>query len=436
MKKSRDLHSPSYVGLEVHTNWPSADELAALRAWFSGLSSKDSVLQYLGTHRRPGQSSRSIIGNIKRRVIEEAQSRGRSDLVELMRSSAATRTKLARRVALLLDEVGALPPVKPLITDGVEQWLPTRIANTLLRAGIRTLADLTVRVPRRRRWWGAIQGLGPTAAEQVEAFFRDHPDLTERARELIVQTDANETKPWEQLVVPTELDGSTGRFRASKETCALDASNDYEAIHAWIALQESPATQRAYRKEAERLLLWSILERGKPLSSLTTEDAIDYRNFLRRPTPAVRWIGKPRPRGAPDWKPFQGSLSPKSLSYALTVIGAMFRWLIEQRYLLVNPFAGVKVKGAKSRASFDASRGFNEQDWSLIRSAAKNIEWTGGWSKDAAARLNFILDFWYATGLRPQEFADARLGQIHRDDHGDDWLKVVRVSQDKARNST
>jgi site-specific recombinase XerD len=425
MEKHRALLMQQSRDANLASSWPSPDELAALRAWFAGLSSKDAVQQYLSQCRAPGQSSRSIVGNIKRRVIALATSKGRTDLVELLTVPAANRAKHAKRIGHLIDEVRSLPAIAPLITDNVARWLTPRIANALLREGIQTLADLTVRVPRRRQWWVVVPGLGPTAAAQVEQFFKSHPDLTERARSLIAQTDANETKPWEQLVVPTDLDGSSGRFRAPRSTCALEANDDYAAIHAWISLQESPATQRAYRKEAERLLLWAILDRGKPLSSLTTEDAIDYRNFLRKPTPATRWIGKPRSRAAPDWKPFQGPLSQKSLGYALSVIGAMYRWLIEQRYVLVNPFAGVKVRGAKNRDSFDASRGFNEHDWSLIRSVATNIEWTGGWSKEAAARLNFILDFWHATGLRPQEFADARLGQIHRDDHGDDWLKVL-----------
>lgn len=30
-------------------------------------------------------------------------------------------------------------------------------------------------------------------------------------------------------------------------------------------------------------MLWAILERGKALSSLTTEDAVAYRAFLRGP---------------------------------------------------------------------------------------------------------------------------------------------------------
>jgi len=42
-----------------------------------------------------------------------------------------------------------------------------------------------------------------------------------------------------------------------------------------------------YRKEAERLLLWSVAEMGKPLSSLTHEDCLRYQQFLanRNPLP-------------------------------------------------------------------------------------------------------------------------------------------------------
>jgi len=67
--------------------------------------------------------------------------------------------------------------------------------------------------------------------------------------------------------------------------CALEANNDYEAINAWLGLHESTETHRAYRKEAERLMLWAILERGKALSSLTTENATACRAFLRSCVP-------------------------------------------------------------------------------------------------------------------------------------------------------
>ncbi|MEA3102005.1 MAG: hypothetical protein QOF74_6245, partial [Caballeronia mineralivorans] len=78
----------------------------------------------------------------------------------------------------------------------------------------------------------------------------------------------------------------------------------------------------------------------------------------------------------------------------------MFRWLIEQRYLLANPFAGVKVRGASRSTVLDTSHAFTEGEWMLVRAIADGLEWSYGWESPAAQRLRFVLDFAYATGLR------------------------------------
>jgi integrase len=288
--------------------------------------------------------------------------------------------------------------------------------------GIKTLAELTVRIPRRRRWWTAIPGLGAAGARTVEAFFAGHPQLTQQARALVPVGAQDDVVPWEKLRVPQEVDGSRGTFRAPKATSTLDADNDYEAASAWLALQESGATQRAYRKEVERLILWAIVQRGRALSSLTTEDAVAYRTFLRHPTPRTRWVGPARPRSSPDWRPFTGDLSARSVAYALSVVGAMFRWLIQQRYLLANPFAGLKVRGASRSSSLANTRVFGEGEWSLIQAVAEGLEWSYGWQTPAAQRLRFVLDFAYATGLRIGELVASTLGQIEVDAQGDRWL--------------
>jgi hypothetical protein len=98
--------------------------------------------------------------------------------------------------------------------------------------------------------------LGSASAKQIEAFFAAHPALTERARALITAHRRSSIVPWEILRLPHEVDGSTGTFRAPPATSTLDASNDYEAVQAWLSLHESASTQRTYRKEAERLILW------------------------------------------------------------------------------------------------------------------------------------------------------------------------------------
>ncbi len=405
--------------------FPGAAELAALRAWYSGMSTRDAVAQYLADQRHVGQSSRSQIGHIRKSLAAFARLRRREDLASALEHPEADRTQRSRAAVAAIELLRTMTPPAPQITDDITLWLYERSVRSLKAHGINTLADLTVRVPRRRRWWIAVPGLGVTGAKQIEAFFAQHPQLVERARALIVRNAQQDVVPWEVLVVPGEVDGSRGTFRAPPESCTLNSGNDYEAVQAWLSLHESAATKRAYRKEAERLILWAIVERGKALSSLNTEDAICFRAFLRHPTPVRRWIGPPQARTSPDWKPFVGGLAPRSVAYALAVVGAMFRWLIEQRYVLANPFSGVKVRGVTHAAPMDTARVFTEGEWAIIRAVADGLEWTYGWQVPAAQRLRFILDFAYATGLRVSELVGAKLGQIEVDAHGDQWLKLV-----------
>ncbi|QRQ89180.1 phage integrase family protein [Cupriavidus oxalaticus] len=406
-------------------DFPDAASLAALRAWYEGVSARDAVVRYLAERRASGQSARGILGRIQQQLAEFARRRQRQDLAALFDHSAVERTGRAKAIHQTIDVLRRLPPPEPQVSDDIGQWLPARAVAALRAHGIETLADLTVRVPRRRRWWAAVPGLGPASARRIEAFFAEHPQLTERARALIAVTDRGEIVPWEQLRLPHEVDGSSGIFRAPRQTCTLNADNDYDAVQAWLALHESPATQRAYRKEAERLILWAIVERERPLSSLTTEDAIAYRSFLRRPTPHKRWVGPPRPRTSPEWRPFAQGLSPRSTAYALAVLGAMYRWLIQQRYVLANPFAGIKVRGSGRTAPLDTSHAFTEGEWMLVRTLANGLEWSYGWDAVAAQRLRFVLDFGYATGLRGSELVGATLGGIEIDPHSDHWLNLV-----------
>jgi len=404
---------------------PEANQLAALRAWYAGLSARAAVERYLPHGRARGASARAILRAIRRQLIRLARARQHAALAALLQHPVRERRERADAVMRAIERLRPPPAPPPQLADDIGLWLAPRAVRVLRADGIATLADLTLRVPRRRRWWRVIPGLGPIGARQIEAFFASHPDLTERARALVAVSTPSVVVPWERLRIPHELDGSHGSFRAPRQACALDANNDDEAVRAWLGLHQSLATQSAYRKEAERLILWAIVERGRALSSLTTEDAIAYRSFLQHPRPRERWIGPPRPRSAPEWRPFAGNLSLRSSAYALAVLGALFRWLIAQRYLLTNPFAGLQVRGNPRATPLDPSRGFTEGEWERVRTIANGLEGSPGWAVPAAQRLRFLLDFSYATGLRASELVDARLGDIGSGDHGAHWLHLV-----------
>lgn len=410
--------SPAVVG-----TLPDADALAALRAWYEGLDSRAAVDRFLGQRRAQGESARGLLGRLRQQVVIYARTRHRPDLAALFERTSSRGPKHAAVIARALSALASLPVPKPLIGDEVELWLNPRSSMALRAAGIKTLADLTVRVPRRRRWWATIPGLGATGARQVERFFAENPALTESARSLVAVPAPQDLSPWERIVVPEGLDGARGTFRARRAACAMRANNDYQAVQAWLSLHESPATQLKYRKEAERLILWAVVERGCALSSLAMEDAVAYRAFLRRPSPRSRWVGPPRPRSSPEWRPFAGGLSVRSAAHSLSVLSAMFRWLIEQRYVLANPFAGIKVHGVRP-AGLDTSRSFSDGEWRLLRTVADGLEWSYGWRPAAAQRLRFVLDFAYATGLRASELVHATLGAIEVD-HEERWLHVV-----------
>ena len=424
--KNLPMSPPPGLGNDKRADgFPGEAELAALRGWYAGLSSRESVARYLETQKVSGESSRGIIGGIRRQLTRIARRRHRSDLVALLDHPVNERAQHAKTVAHAIEALRIASEPTPKITDDVSLWLSVRATNALYAQDIKTLAQLTVRVPRRRRWWTMVPGLGAQGARQIEVFFAAHPQLTERARELMVSETVQTVVPWERLQVPEELNGTQGTFRGPPSICTLSADNDYEAVQAWLGLHESSATKRAYRKEAERLILWAVVERDRALSSLTTEDATAYRGFLRNPTPRSRWVGPPQTRFSAEWRPFAAGLSPRSTAYALTVIGAMFRWLIEQRYLVANPFAGIKVRGSSRSTPMDEGRVFSEGEWAIIRAVANGLEWSYGWKLAAAQRLRFVLDFAYATGLRSSEFVGATLGQIETDAQGDHWLKLV-----------
>jgi integrase/recombinase XerD len=93
------------------------------------------------------------------------------------------------------------------------------------------------------------------------------------------------------LVIPPELDGGAGMNRATAGRAQIAATNDLDAIRAWLSrFVDTKTTFENYRKEAERLLLWSLTALGKPLSSLTHEDCLRYQHFLADPQPAATWV--------------------------------------------------------------------------------------------------------------------------------------------------
>jgi site-specific recombinase XerD len=365
-------------------------------------------------------------------LIDIAEHNGRDDLAAVFADRTTDRTRQSMSIRRAIEALRELHGREPQITDDIGVWLPQRATRALKSLGITTLAELTLRVPRRHLWWIDIDGIGVASARNIEALFLRYPPLTESARRLVERLRPSRRVVWRQIAPTRSRDGSRGKYRAPKASCLLNVTTDRQAIEAWLALHETDTTARAYRKEAERLLLWANLERKRALSSLNTSDAIAYRTFLRSPEPREQWVGPRRCRLSDEWSPFFCRLRPSSVAYALSVLSAMFRWFVAQQYVVANPFAGVTAGGGRSTRPTQI-RSLQDDEWRFARQIANELSTQHGWSVEAAQRLCFILDFELATGLRANELIQARIGDIIFGDSADVWLRLIGKGRRAAR---
>lgn len=371
----------------------------------------------------------------------------------------AASVRLRRRARLLQRQLAALRWLEsvaardPAPGDAVSSWLRPELARFLGQADVHTLAQLAERINGLGRGWArGIRGIGPLKAERIAQWVVEHaPTIgvaigghaarprrqTPAAQLAQLVAPATDIRPLEKLLVPAELDGRAGRFRRPQEQCLLQADNDFDALLAWLRSKRpagavaAPAgqggadrfawlgalshTQRSYRKEAERFLLWAIVHKGKALSSMTAEDCIEYAGFLADPQPRSRWCGsRARERWSPLWRPFEGPLSPAAQRQAVTILKNLYAFLVDQGYLMGNPWSAV-AKPSTVRPGLDVSRSLTAAQWRAVRSQA---DAAGGHS--TARRLRLALDLLYATGLRTAEAVNARIGDLQEVSYFDD----------------
>ena len=363
------------------------------------------------------------------------------------------RGRLVSRQLEALNWLQGLVAQPPQAGDAVEAWLNPALAVHLHRAGIFTVAQLAERINGLgRRWHTGIAGLGPSKAARLVAWITEQGGTTGLSigahvaparRQLYVHeltavtAPATDIRPLEKFILPSELDGSRGTYRRPQQQCLLKAGNDYQAILAWLRSKhsltpeqkanlkgrrrhrvlegESPLdwlqtlsnTQRAYRKEAERFLLWAVLHKGRALSSMTNEDCVEYRDFLADPQPASQWCGmRSRERWSPLWRPFEGPLAAGAQRQAVTILRNLYGFLVDQNYLMGNPWSAVSVpKSADPKVN--AGRSLTVKQWRFVEG---QLDQLGTHSTDR--RLAFAMKLLYATGLRLSEVVAASLDDL------------------------
>lgn len=217
--------------------------------------------------------------------------------------------------------------------------------------------------------------------------------------------------PIEKLKLPAHLDGSTSPRGGTGCESRIDAGTDQEAIGIWLAeVPESESSVRSYRLEAERCLLWSTTERGKPLSSLDYDDVAAYAQFLIAPEPRERWVGAGSyRRDEVCWRPFRGALSPQSRDRAMRILASLFSWLATVGYIPANPWLAPVSYNRRDKENTAPA---------LVREARANVVTAVEWAyiDHAMDRLDANDDHVATTRVRVllylAYFADMKTGEI------------------------
>lgn len=234
-----------------------------------------------------------------------------------------------------------------------------------------------------------------------------------------------------------ELDGSNGANRAIGNRPQITVNTDTDAIKVWLARYfDTKTTFDNYRKEAERLLLWSVIALGKPLSSLSHEDFLVYQRFLANPIPAERWIMTKRKvaRDDPKWRPFAGPLSPTSQRQAIVILNGMFSWLVNAGYLAGNPLSLSRNRQRKAKPR--VTRFLDEDLWKEVKITIESMPRETNREREHYQRVRWLFSLLYITGVRVSEVTQNTMGGFfNRKDKSSEsrwWLEITGKG-DKTR---
>ena len=435
----------------------TAKDLAAVRAYVQRVAPAIIALTYYDVDEDSFAATPSAMDRHLRTMLDGlvkvAIEHGSAALAEHLRSSTKKhgQPKLTTVTFRMVTEAAALAAASPAANHAIGRWFRPRIASRLKGEGITSIGELVAFCNRRGgSWWRSVPRIGAGRAAVVVAWLRRHEsniqlrvdaDVDTRdplvADEVVqvwpaepVLTDEDgigqsekpqkrladrlTLAPLERMAVPHTLSGADGENR-SVAFCYIQARHDLEAVRAYLnKYRDQPKTLRAYTKEVERFLLWSVVVRGKALSSLVVDDCEAFKDFLKSPDP--RFVGERFSRNSPRWRPFASdNLSPESQRYAVRALRAAFTWLVDVRYLAGNPWKAVNdPKIVQRETAMQIHRALPADLWRRLRNELDKRSDVDGDIKLAVqwrvvrAALLLMGD----SGLRREEAADAQRGKL------------------------
>lgn len=233
----------------------------------------------------------------------------------------------------------------------------------------------------------------------------------------------------------SSLNGEDGVYRiANNKQNMVGFNTDHHAIKAFLEeYKDSPATLRVYDKECGRLLMWSILNRKKPLSSMNRDDFNAYIEFLR--SPDTDWCGPKSNKDNEAWRPFVGPLSESAVKTAIAAINSLMSWLVNAGYVSGNPMGLIRNKKNKNRGNSPAKkveRFLDEDMWSALLLTVENLPVESASEVHQKERMRFMLTFFSLLGARVSELSNAQMKDFKNNVAG--WFWEVTGKGEKEAN--
>ncbi|WP_354685368.1 phage integrase family protein [Cupriavidus necator] len=351
----------------IHPITLTRSEFAAVRAYVQGMPAPMVVGRYLsddGEDDNSGESALRVLLGLRDRMVQLAHLHGRQDLAELLVAGPGRSNRGMDRRVDALAELERLGTAAPRPAHGVELWFGPALARRLRHGEIITLKALIERVNRRGTgWWRGVPRIGALAGNAINRWLGEHRQAIRDGdgQPLLAQHVGNREPlvrgvlaPAMARLLPLELMAAGAD---APPDCPFAAG--VEVVRRW--LQDSgtagSATYAAYRKEAERLLLWAAIERRKGLAALGVEDRRAYLAFLAAPLPVSRWCGPRAPRHQAAWRPFTGPLGEASIRHSMRVLAALWSWMGRSGYPVAARWEPLSAGGGAGSRSMSGAAG-------------------------------------------------------------------------------
>ncbi|MGH8784905.1 MAG: phage integrase family protein [Cupriavidus necator] len=340
-------------------------EFAVVRAYAQGMRPVDIANRYLldpddDETLTEAQAIQRILG-LRDRLVQFALQHGQPEIAEMFEAlRARSGSGMSRRVDALssLEQLGQGYPQPQ---HEVSLWFKPSLARRLVAANLRRMEDLTALANRRgSSWWRTVPRIGRQSAEVITDWLvRQRSAMGDTAVKAYVLPPGAHAR--RSALVPLIL-GSNMPYPVPLEHMVFPdprspggsaLADDLTFVRAWLEAR-APATRNSYRREAERLLLWSAA-RVRGLQALDTRDLEAYAAFLADPQPAAFWCGPSGARDKMHWRPFEDALGSSSVAAAMRVVGALLRAMFKAGHRTDAPQIPGLTASAAAKARGDVA---------------------------------------------------------------------------------